>query len=452
MTTAKKRNPTFAWLTFFLTTAAVAYAQQPVKIFGKTVASDPGTGLVRCASSEYEEYLQETNKKRISRNTFETWLSQKTAQRHTAKNNSGTAIMTIPVVVHIIHSGDAIGQDENISDEQVLSQITVLNEDFRKLADTHGFNDNPAGADTGIEFCLAQTNPDGNATNGIIRHEYSSDGWPYEAIEGTLKPNTQWDPQRYFNIWIVKFTGEYAQVLGYAQYPTASGLEGLYDSDDNGTDGVVIGYKYFGSEDIYPGGTYDAPYNLGRTATHEIGHALGLMHVWGDDYGCTGDDHCSDTPVASEPNAGCPHGHDSCTQYDGTDMVENYMDYTYDYCMNIFTQNQKERILTVMQNSPRRASLLSSTVCQSTAGLKQYGLNGISLYPNPANSMFTIAIPQNAATPDAYTIYNSIGQVVGSGKFASHQQPVDVSTYANGIYFIRINSADSAKTLQFIKN
>ncbi|MEO1713309.1 MAG: M43 family zinc metalloprotease, partial [Bacteroidota bacterium] len=169
--------------------------------------------------------------------------------------------------------------------------------------------------------------------------------------DSELKPATFWDPNRYFNIWTVNFGGFIGRnLLGYAQFPSNSGLLGLeVDEGLAETDGVVVGYKYFG-RGSFP--ELNETYNLGRTCTHEVGHWLGLRHIWGDG-DCTVDDFCSDTPASDEPNYSCSP-HISC----GTqDMIENYMDYTDDQCMNLFTQDQKDRMIQVLENSPRRNTL-----------------------------------------------------------------------------------------------
>lgn len=270
-------------------------------------------------------------------------------------------VIRIPVVVHVIHNGEPVGTGSNISYEQVVSQIDVLNEDFRRRAGTNGFNDDPAGVDTEIEFFLAETDPDGNSLTepGVHRFDGDRDFWPKgpfrNPIDELIKPTTIWPPEDYFNIWTVHFGGFVSRdLLGYAQFPSNSGLPGLNaDEGSPETDGIVIGFKYFGSSEKGDFPDLIAPFDLGRTTTHEVGHWLGLRHIWGDG-DCFVDDFCADTPTAGAPNFGCT-SNISCTS---EDMIENYMDYTDDPCMNIFTLEQKQRMHTVLQNSPRRRELV----------------------------------------------------------------------------------------------
>jgi len=333
-----------------------------VSLFGKNKVIKTGA-VIRCASTEYEEYLQSKNPNRLSNSEFEQWITPKIAfekekRKNIPKGSRINAVITIPVVVHVIHNGDIIGTDENIFDEQIISQIQVLNEDFRRKSGTPGFNTNPVGADVEIEFALAKRDPSGVLTNGIDRINFEQASWSTEDIDSTVKPLTIWNPEKYLNIWIVKFATN--RLLGYAQFPSNSTLAGINTNEGPAnTDGVVIGYTFFGSSSYFPGGSYAAPYNAGRTTSHEVGHWLGLRHIWGDG-DCSVDDFCVDTPNAGQENYGCPSGTDSCKSSPGLDMIENYMDYTDDTCMNIFTADQKNRMVTVMNNSIRRASLKNS--------------------------------------------------------------------------------------------
>ncbi|MEQ9298280.1 MAG: M43 family zinc metalloprotease [Cyclobacteriaceae bacterium] len=271
-------------------------------------------------------------------------------------------IITIPVVVHVVHSGESVGNGKNLSFEQISSQIEVLNEDFRRRIDSRGENDDPNGADIEVEFCLAALDPDGQelAEPGVNRYNGNRSGWTRQDIDGTLKPDTNWDPNQYLNIWTVNFTGENELLLGYAQFPSGSPLEGIGESGGaENTDGIVVQYTSFGSSEKGDFPIMQEPYNKGRTTVHEVGHYLGLRHIWGDGP-CGADDFVGDTPEQAGPTRGCPLGKASCGS---TDMISNYMDYSDDACMNIFTKGQKARMRAVLEVSPRRASLANSSAC-----------------------------------------------------------------------------------------
>lgn len=316
--------------------------------------------VIRCSSTEYEQELQAKYPNRMTDTEFEAWIAP-LIKNSAAKSQNGD-IITIPVVVHVIHAGEDYGTAPNITDNQVISQITVMNEDFRKATGTRGHNTDPVGADTKIQFALAKVDPNGNPTNGIDRVNLCYTGWSQASVNSYVKPKTIWDPTQYMNMWSVNFTD--TQLLGYAQFPSDSGLAGLNASGGLATtDGVVAGYWCFGSAD-YDDGTFSLAddVDLGRTMTHEVGHFLGLRHLWGD--AACGTDYCDDTPFSSSAGNAhyvCNPAQDSCPAQPGLDMVRNYMNYTYDVCMNIFTNDQKARIVAVMNNSPRRVSLKTST-------------------------------------------------------------------------------------------
>lgn len=265
-------------------------------------------------------------------------------------------VLRIPVVVHVMHApGEAYGFQSNITDEQILSQIEVLNEDFRKQLGSRGFNNNPVGADSEIEFCLATRDPSGNLSNGIVRVAYSGSTNFQLAQDRNMKDLSRWPTTRYLNIWIVKSIQ--SGILGYAYLPET--LNG--DPDRARIDGLVIGARFFGSRDKQPINQnffLDNTFAYGRTATHEIGHYLNLLHTWGDG-GCEVDDLVDDTPLCSGQYFGCPPNPARPNQCGFNRMVENYMDYSDDVCFNIFTQGQKTRMNAALQFYNFRSSLVS---------------------------------------------------------------------------------------------
>ncbi|MCI5057930.1 MAG: M43 family zinc metalloprotease [Flavobacteriales bacterium] len=306
-----------------------------------------------------------------SRMDFEIWMEKQIkVYKQQQSLKAQPPVYTIPVIFHIIHDGDPVGSGANLSQSQVNSQVTVLNEDFRKITGTNGHNNHPDGADVEIEFCSAVVDPSGNtlAEPGINRIDRSTMGWsspPYSInyTDNTIKPNSQWDPNSYLNIWVCELS---SGLLGYAQFPEGSGLPGMpAGTQQASTDGVVCTSNSVGAA---PHNSHNWAFNLGRTATHEIGHWLGLIHIWGDQNGCGGTDYCGDTPDCSGPFAA---SHPSCSapqQCGSTRQIENYMDYSDDGCMNMFTNDQTTRMRTVLTSSPRRMSLTSSTVCSGGGG------------------------------------------------------------------------------------
>jgi Pregnancy-associated plasma protein-A/Secretion system C-terminal sorting domain/Fibronectin type III domain len=256
------------------------------------------------------------------------------------------AVVTIPVVVHIVYGSAA----ENISDALVQSQISTLNADFRRLnADAANTPSvfSALGADVEVNFCLAQRDVSGTTTTGIMRYSATvpTGGWgTSDAVKKTTSGGiAPWDATKYLNIWVCKIGGG---ILGYAQFPGGS----------TATDGVVIDYQYFGTNS-------KVPYNLGRTATHEVGHWLNLRHIWGD-ANC-GTDLVSDTPTHQTSNYGCPAFPrlTTCNGVQNSEMFMNYMDYTDDACMNMFTAGQKVRMQALFSTGGQRASLLTSNGC-----------------------------------------------------------------------------------------
>lgn len=249
-------------------------------------------------------------------------------------------IITIPVVVHVVynHAG------ENISDAQIQTQLDVLNEDFRRL-NTDKDNLWPQATDAEIEFCLATRDPDGDATCGIIRtYTDSTKFYSKFSMKSTATGGANpWPYQDYLNMWVCDISG----LLGFARFPGYSDPE-LWD-------GVVTDYRAFGTI-----GDLKTDFALGRTTTHEIGHWLNLRHIWGDG-DCFDDDFVSDTPNSDDHNYGCDIGHISCGS---VDMVQNYMDYSDDVCMNLFTIGQKNRMRALFEPGGFRESLLESKGCQ----------------------------------------------------------------------------------------
>ncbi|PCH65072.1 MAG: hypothetical protein COC01_10420 [Bacteroidetes bacterium] len=339
----------------------------------------------------------------------------------------------IPVVVHIMHDNGV----ENISDEQVKSQIEVLNEDFGKY--NYGNNNDPVGTDTRIRFCLASYDENGDTTNGINRVEYSKTGtFNVDDDELTMKSLIQWDPDKYLNIWAVKKIND-GTILGYAYFP--SGEAG------STKDGLVIRSDFFGRK-----GSANSLniFSAGRTTTHEVGHYLNLEHPWGDFEGgdCFDDDGIDDTPKCKYPyyDTIFPDCY-SPYQCNFDRMVENYMEYSDDSCMSIFTAQQAVK----MQNAiiKYRSELVSvenleATGCNSCTSCDTTNYdNKVHIYPNPATNNLAVYFDYKEVKTLTINLYDMAGRVIYSDfkeEIKSGPIFIDVSKFRSGLYILKINS------------
>lgn len=331
---------------------------------------------------------------------WDKWFNAKVEEfkANQASGKQAAIAYNIPVIVHIVHDGTAPGSGANISAAQVQDQINILNADFAGT----GLNsaNTPSvfaslKANTNITFCLAKLTPTGSvmAEPGIDRIDRNAKGWtapPYTStyINGTIKPNSIWDPTLYLNMWVMDLGGG---LLGYATFPSGTGLTGLTGNFGTATtDGVVMLHNAFGSIGT---AVSNAPYHKGRTTTHEVGHWIGLRHIWGDDgTACTGSDFCNDTPNQADENYGCPNFATNVSCSNAGDMSMNFMDYTDDLCMYMFTNDQSARFQTAMANGTFRSQLSTSaaTLCTIAASA-------------PVASM---SIPTSACTGSAVTASN----------------------------------------------
>ncbi len=408
------------------------------------------SGHIRCLHTEMDALSRARFPERGTNEDFENWIAPKVeAWKAANAHKSALPILTIPVVFHIITDGAGA---ENLSAAIIQAQLDQLNIDFANLA---GSTD-PAAADVEVQFCLAQLDPSDNVMPepGINRVTAFGDG-PFNQGNfegaGNIKQQTQWDPNLYMNIWVADLSGG---LLGYAQFPDASGLPGMPTGAGGAAyeDGVVVTYSSVGSV-ANPGS--GAPFNLGRTLTHEVGHWVGLRHIWGDGP-CGVDDFCADTPESDAANGGCPN-HTSC----GTaDMVENYMDYTNDACMDIFTADQKARIRVVMNNCVRRNTLPNSPKCV----VSDYSIaavdSTVEVCP-PANAVYTINIGEFGGYSDPVSLSASGVPAGATAVFGSNSvTPVGSTTLTisglgavtPGTYNITVNanSTSGAQSLPLV--
>lgn len=346
------------------------------------------------------------------------------------------AVIKIPVVVHVLYNTPS----QNISDEQIKSQIEALNRDFRKLnADTMNI---PAvfkhlAADCQLEFELAKIDPSGRATKGITRKSTSILMY---GLDDRIKSSARggadaWDTEHYLNIWVGSLAGG---LLGYAS--TIGCAKEI--------DGVAIAPSAFGTM-----GTAGAPYNKGRTATHEIGHWLGLRHIWGDSY--CGDDHIDDTPPQRSSTRNCPTGVViTCENNPYGNMYNNYMDFTDDACLNLFTLGQRDKMRTLFLPGAARYSLLSSKALTGTPvtvpvkpAEEPVVVNEIitKVYPNPAFTFITVdAGKDGQLIGKTITLRNHLGQLAIQVKMTKSNMPINVQHLPDGMYFVSIEGTSKA--------
>ncbi len=341
---------------FFMCSFTVFGQGITLQRFSNGDSSPQGSGYNEKCGFTFLEFQQEKELGVLgSKGFFEDWITKKIVERKRMPQIMKVQAepRVIPVVVHVLHNGTPIGVEANISDEQILSQIRVLNEDFRrKNADAIRTPAEflPVAADANIEFVLAKQDPAGLPTKGIVRKQGPKT--IYGPEDATLIGQTsQWNPEEYLNIWVVPLVSPF---LGFATFPT-SNLPGLNFTPNAAIrDGVTVDYLFFGT------GAGTAANTKGRTATHEVGHYLGLRHIWGDGQNCEGNDFVDDTPNQEKANNSICNDNPVLISCGNNNMIQNYMDYTPDPCMNLLTKGQVERFDVVLTNSPRRASLVNS--------------------------------------------------------------------------------------------
>lgn len=321
----------------------------------------PAHSQDRCSTTPYMQLLRNEGKIKQTDAQFEQRfeLRARIVQQQMQTQRTKGGPYEIPVVVHVIHNGELEGVGTNISDTQILSQIEVLNKDFNRMnsdANSTPAEFLPLAGAMDIQFVMARRDPDGLPTTGINRVQGTKTSWSM-SDDAEFKALSYWPSQEYMNIWVVNFT---ANTIGYAQFPV-SNMPGLEEYQDGiaTTDGIAIDYTTFGTTDAGPF-NLDPDFNKGRTTTHEVGHFFGLRHIWGDVSTCSGTDYVDDTPNQTTSTTGCPsHPQVSCSS---NKMFQNFLDYTNDVCMNLFTMGQINRMDIVLNDDaiPRRKSLLTS--------------------------------------------------------------------------------------------
>ncbi|MEM0997003.1 MAG: M43 family zinc metalloprotease [Bacteroidota bacterium] len=400
-----KRSVAFAFL--FAFACCFSWAQSP-------------SGGVRCLTDELHHHLRSQYPLGVSGRN-------EPLADGTAKTEDFDFSYVIPVVVHVMHNDDIL---LNVDLNQAQSQIEVLNEDFGRFG--AGTNTDAAGADVRIQFCLATVDPQGNATTGITYNRYPPTVNIDPFNEDTLlKQVVQWDPNRYLNVWVVRQIAD-GRITGYAYFPEeVAGT--IYD-------GFVVDYRFFGRGVGFA-------VSRGRTGTHEVGHYLGLLHPWGlQEHNCEiEDDGCDDTPrisrefFSSFPNCAKPMGCDGEER-----MIENYMDYSDDRCMNIFTNCQAEKMRTsvaLYRSELVSSENLASTGCRTTLqGVT--ATNTLTVYPNPTSEVLLIYADYEDDQRATVEMYDFAGRRVyfnESAGFGRGPIAVDVSRFNGGLYHLIVS-------------
>lgn len=376
---------------------------------------------------------------------YDLYFQQKVVEylNQNISSNKIQNVFQIPVIVHVIHGGEAVGVFPNLNAGQINSQIQVLNDDYAGIglnANTYPANAFQAYAtntvisggskdglgriaiiNTDISFCLALKDSTGNILPepGIERINWNSISGANNPTTYTtastfmnfmntvVKPATIWNPSKYLNIWLTDINTSMT-VLAFTQFPPLSGLTGIPSSGSSTTDGLWVWAKCFGSQNLFPSGVYNAPYNQGRTATHELSHYFGVRHTWGD--GSCVTDYCNDTPPqqgATYSAATYPYLPNNCTSSipptgpEGI-MFMNFADFSEDALMYMFTKEQKDRMQTAMINSPYRNQLGTHGLCNSTASV----VADFSINPSSICQGGNVSITDMSSTSGSITSWN----------------------------------------------
>ncbi len=373
--------------------------------------------------------------------------------------NRGGEVYTLPVVFHIVYNEE----NQNVPDSVVLSQLEVINEDYRRM-NTDAINTRdiflPFAADCNIQFALANTDPEGNATSGIThtltdRTEFELDLFAADNTLDEVKHAETggvdaWDPQHYINIWVCNIGSSFlGQIFGLAYPP--EGLSNWPDGSsapDISNEGIVLHYPVLGRNNPFANDDDVEDNNGGRTLTHEMGHYLGLRHIWGDELFtnvCSEDDGIDDTPLCgSGDQFQCDYEANTCGSGDPDDlpdMIENYMDYTFDECYNMFTEDQTSLMRYVVEEL--RSGLIESPALNISESVTR----NFRTWPNPANERLFLDINPNQNIE--YQIFSAFGVLIQSGKVEAAN--IGIQHLEAGHYSICFRTGDAFSVHSFIK-
>lgn len=412
-------------LVFFLVVSFGVHAQQPVN---------------RCATHDIVKQRESETPGFEQRSKDHFAYLKQIADNNKANRVADDTLYRIRCVFHVVYTKP----EENIPDSVIFSQIEVLNECYRRTnADTVRTREmfQPFAGDTKIEFYLATEDPDGNPTNGITRTAGAPTGFlgftPFgdEVKSAATGGKNPWPTEKYLNIWVCNVLNGFG-ILGYAFPPVDAPNWPANSTADSAKEGVVLHYPVVGRNYSAP---IDPTVAAGKSAVHEIGHYLGLRHIWGDG-DCTQDDGLADTPgAAAASQQTCDTTVNSCVDapIDYPDMIENYMDYSDDRCLNMFTHDQIGIMRASLQGS--RSGIRDVVIISGVSNVAN--TIGLQVFPNPTNGYVTMTWAANQFEQVNIEVYNAFGETV-TQQTINHTNlaKLDLSSLSNGIYFAKLKA------------
>jgi hypothetical protein len=372
-------------------------------------------GQRSCGTAEYMS-LQLKQQPDYAANLKAIEIAAEVEQQLQSRNR--LAQVTLPVVFHVVYNSAA----QNVSDAKINEQLDILNKDFRKL--NFGIFSVPQvwqgiAADCEINFCLAKRDPNGVSSTGITRSQtaITAFGLDDKVKKTSLGGTDIWDPTKYINIWVCPLA---SNVLGYTPYPGGNPQ----------LDGVVLDYRVIGKSGPIAGA------DSGHTATHEMGHYFNLRHIWADDAGCDSSDYVADTPNQGGSTFGCPTfpKTDACSPNAPGIMFMNFMDYSDDACLAMFTQGQKARMQAMLDPLVgARKSLLTSNGCEEVVGLNSFSLQEMQLFYTETPGIYRVGNTQQVTH---IKLFDLLGRDL-QPTFDIASKTIDISVLPIGIYVLR---------------